>query len=200
MSEELVFKSKIIKANSSKGSNNVFMVVGLLLIAFLGFAALNNYEYATIAFVLAVVAVIGIAVIKKGNIATQVVSNETILITPETITIGDQRFSVKDISNLFLRLHSYNGMNIRWEVGQMGTPANGMNNEISFDYLGKKEQYHFYLANRKHAIALCAVLREYYRAKIPVTEIDFAGRRTCLMQLLETKEEIEQFKRRHKIP
>jgi hypothetical protein len=77
--------------------------------------------------------------------------------------------------------------------------SNGINNKLSFEYNSSKKECSFLIGNKKHALQLCAVLREYYRKKLPVIETNMYGVRTYLLQQIKTKEEMELFKRRHKI-
>jgi hypothetical protein len=140
--------------------------------------------------------IVVILFMKKGKIQAYMVSKHPLLLTPDSIKIDTTTYRINEITDLVITIHSYNAMN-----DPSGSESyNGMRNNISFKYHGAEEYHWFYLRNRQHAIELCAVLREYYRKKIPVTEKDMTGKRTWLMQRLENMQEVEAFKKRHKIP
>lgn len=192
---DIQFTSRLIKANADKKTNYGYRLIGLGIIGAIAFGAFKMYNIATISFSISIATIIYILIAKKGNVAAFYVSGEKFIMTPNDIQIAQQTFPVNKISALTLTIHSFSGMDFA-----DGSTSNGMTNNISFTFNGKEHYHWFYLANRNHTVELCAVLREYYRARVPVVERDYKRRRTWLMQLLETKEEIETFKARHKIP
>lgn len=154
------------------------------------------YDYATIAFIAAMLILIGLLIVKKGRIQTIILSTEPLVLTPTHIKVGDHRYNVDDIDKPGFKLHSYSGMSLPDSSGD----SDGMENIISFYHGGKRQEHKFFLGNRKHALELCAVLREYYRAGMAIVELDHKNRRTILMYLPGSVEEMKQFKKRHKIP
>jgi len=157
------------------------------------------YTVSTIFFGAVVVIVIGIALAKRGNIQAYEISREPFVLTPTGIRIGQISFKISEISEIVFIVHSFRGMDYSDGGGSYKT-SDGMDNYLSFTHNGIPEKFRFYINSKKHALDLCSVLREYYRAKIPVVEQDMFGRRTWLLKRLETKAEYEVFKTRHKIP
>jgi len=170
--------------------------VAVCIIGCIAFAAVKMYQYATVSFVLAMVTILILVFMKKGNIQAYMISDLPLVMTPDTIVAGNRSFRINEITGLKLTIHSYKGMNNPGGT----TYLSGINNTVEFTCNGVTEYHWFYLKSKEHATELCAVLREYYRKKIPVTEKDMNGRRTWLMQPLKTMEEVEAFKKRHQIP
>ena len=196
---DLEFKSYIIKPNEDKTTNNTRYFVGIGIIACLAFAAFGMYSISTFIFAAIVIIILVIAFAKKGNIQASQISQEQIVLTPVSIRIDQKNYKISEISEIVFTVHSFNGMNYSDGTSNYST-SDGMDNYISFSYLGLPENCQFYLNSKKHALDLCAVLREYYRAKVPIIEKDMNGSRTWLLKRMETKAEFEIFKKRHKIP
>ncbi len=193
------FKSYIIKTNEDKTTNNTQYFVAIGIIACLVFAALSMYNMATIIFAAVVIIVLVIAFAKKGNIQAYQISHEQFVLTPTSIRIDQKTYKISEISEIVFTVHSFNGLNYSDGSSNYKT-SNGMDNYLSFSYRRLTENCQFYLNSKKHALDLCAVLREYYRAKIPIIEKDMNGSRTWMLKRMETKAEFEIFKTRHKIP
>lgn len=193
------FKSFIVKNNEDKTTNYTQYIAGIGIIACFAFAAFGMYTVSTIFFGAVVVIVIGIALAKRGNIQAYEISKEPFILTPTGIRIGQISFKISEISEIVFVVHSFSGMDYSDGGGTYKT-SDGMDNYLRFTRNGLLENFRFYLNSKKHALDLCAVLREYYRAKVPVVEQDMFGRRTWLLKRLETKAEYEIFKTRHKIP
>ena len=169
------------------------------MIACIAFAALGMYSISTFLFAAVVILIIVVAFAKKGNIQSNLVSKEQVVLTPASIRIDQKSYKISEISDIVFIVHSFNGMDYS-QGGKSYETSNGMDNYITFSYMGLSENCQFYLNSKKHALDLCAVLREYYRAKIPIIEKDMNGSRTWLLKRMETKAEFEVFKTRHKIP
>jgi len=195
----LEFKSYIIKTNEDKTTNNTWYIVAFGIIACLAFAAFGMYSISTFIFTAVVIIILVVAFVKKGNIQPLQISKEQIVLTPASVRIDQKTYKISEISEIVFIVHSFNGMNYS-QGGKSYETSNGMDNYLSFSYLGLPENCQFYLNSKKHALDLCAVLREYYRAKIPIIEKDMNGGRTWLLKRIETKAEFEIFKTRHKIP
>jgi hypothetical protein len=193
---KIEFKSRLITRNPDSGTNKAYIIIAAAIVACIVFAALKLYTYATIGFAVALVTVLVITIAKKGRIHAVVVSDKLLHLTPTSVTIDGRMFRISEITDLAFHIDAFSGMRYPSERAT----SSGMQNLISFKYHGSEEQYNFFLQNRQHAVQLCAVIREYYRNRIPVVETDYAGRRTWLMQRIETMEEVEKFKKRHKIP
>jgi len=156
------------------------------------------YSISTILFVAVIIIILVAAFAKKGNIQAYQISSEQILLTPASVRIDQKTYKISEVSDIVFVVHSFNGMNYS-DSGDYKT-SDGMDNYLSFSYMGLTEECRFYLNSKKHALDLCAVLREYYRSKIPIIEKDMNGSRTWLLKRMETKAEFEIFKTRHKIP
>lgn len=194
------FRTFIVKVNKSKTVNAGAVVALVLVILSFIAAFLDLLAVAAISFVAAILSIVVIAVAKKGDIQLYGISKEYLVLTPGTITIEAESFIVEEVKNIHIVFHSYSGLlYASSENSNTRHTSNGIDNKISFEHNGVKKEYSFFIGNKKHALQLCAVLREYYRKKLPVLETDMYGVRTYLLQRLKTKEEIDTFKRRHKI-
>ncbi len=193
------FKSFIIKTNPDKTTSNTRYFVAIGMIACIAFAAFGMYSISTYIFAAVVIIILVVAYAKKGNIQAHQISKDQFLLTTASIRIDQKTYKISEISEITFVVHSFNGMNYS-DGGINNSTSNGMDNYLSFSYMGLKENFRFYLNSKKHALDLCAVLREYYRAKIPIIEKDMNGSRTWLLKRMETKAEFEIFKTRHKIP
>jgi hypothetical protein len=194
------FRTFIVKANKSKTVNTgaVIAIVLIILSFITGFLGLLTM--AAISFVVAILTVVVMAIAKKGDIQLYGVSKEYLVLTPGTITIESESFAVEKVGEIHIRIHSYSGLVYpRSENASSRSVSSGVDNKLSFEYNGIKKECVFYIGNNKHALQLCAVLREYYRNKLPVIETDMYGVRTYLLQRLKTKEDKDAFKKRHKI-
>lgn len=190
------FKSFLVTRNTDRSLNRAYILVAVCILASVALGAAKLYQYSTAAFALSIVVIIIMLFTKKGNIQAYLISDLPLVMTPDSIIVGNKTFRLNEVTRLQLLIHSYKGMN----NPRSSTYLSGINNKIEFTAHGVAEYHSFYLNSKEHATQLCAVLREYYRKKIPVTEKDMTGRRTWLMQPLATMEEVEAFKKRHKIP
>ena len=193
------FKSYIVKNNLDKTTNNTRYFVAFGIVVCLAFAAFGMYSISTVLFVAVVIVILVAAFAKKGNIQVYQVSTEPFLLTPVSVRIEGKNYKISEISEIVFTVHSFNGMDYS-QGGNSYLTSNGMDNYLSFSHRGLTENCRFYLNSKKHTLDLCAVLREYYRAKIPIIEKDMNGNRTWLLKRMETKAEFEIFKTRHKIP
>ncbi len=165
----------------------VLLVAGIVAAWFF-----NADTLITILFGAVVVLVIVFAVVLKGKIQLYGLSKDKLIITPDTITIKDQSWEIKNIKKLVFNVDSYSGMIYQTGGGARNT-SDGMKNMITFVANGKKVQYNFYLDSAPHTTELCAIFKEFYIRHTPFIEKDMYGYQTYLLQTLD-KDELAAFK------
>jgi len=187
------FTSYIIEGNPDK---TVVAVTNIAMVALLGalitcFAGLM--QIGTILFVTAVILGVVLALFKKGNIQAVVLSKNKLIITTSYIEIAGIVYEMEKIRDLHIGVHSFAGLD--YMADGLKT-SDGMNNNVSFTFDGKKKNCTFYLDGPTHTFSLCLVLQEFYRQKIPVIEVDRFGGQTFLFKRLN-EQELAAFKEKY---
>ncbi|OQP46750.1 hypothetical protein [Niastella populi] len=182
------FSTYIITRNTDKtvvkGTNIVLVLIAGALVASLA----GWYKTGTTLFILAVVAGITLAVMKKGNVQAYILSKTKLVITTASIEIAGVVYEMEKIRNLRFVIHSYAGLKYKDKGNMMSQTSDGLQNTLSFTYDGKSIACQFYLNSEKHTFILCQVLQEFYYKKIPFVEADRNGYQTYLLKQLNEKE------------
>jgi hypothetical protein len=186
------FRTWLVEFSSNKWVRILLGAVILCIAGIIVAYSFNADTIITILFGACVLLVVVFAVVLKGKIQLYGISEDKLIITPDTIKIKDQTWEIKNIRNLVFNVDSYSGMDYRIRGGGTNI-SDGMKNMISFSAGGKKVQYNFFLESAVHTTTLCTIFKEFYIRHIPFIEKDMYGYQTYLMQTL-SEEELRVFK------
>jgi hypothetical protein len=181
------FSTYIITRNKDKTVVLGTRVVLVLVIGALVTGLTEFIKTATVLFILAVVAGIVLAVIKKGNVQPYVLSKTKLVITPASIEIAGVKYEMNTIRDLRLVIHSYAGLRYA-ESKRFYQTSDGTQNFLTFTVDGQKAGCQYYLNSEKHTFILCQLLQEFYYKKIPFIEVDRDGHQTYLLKRLNENE------------
>jgi len=190
------FYTYIISRNTDKT-----VVSGTYLVLALAVGALITgvagwVKTGSVLFILAVIAGIVLAVMKKGNIGAFVLSKKKLVITSAAIEIAGVMYELEKIKDLRFVLHSYFGLKYKDKGSRLHQTSDGTENYLSFTVDGKETGCRFYLNSEKHTFILCQVLQEFYYKKIPFIEVDREGDQTYLLKRLDD-DELAAFKKKY---
>lgn len=166
-------------------------VIGALILGVTGFV-----KTASVLFILAVIAGIIMFVIKKGNIQPYILSKTKLVITPESIKIGEVEYEIAKVKDLRFVIHSYAGLRYSEGKSRFYQTSDGTLNYISFTVDGSEVGCRYYLNSEKHTFILCQVLQQFYYKKVPFVEADREGNQTYLLKRLN-EEELAAFKTKY---
>jgi hypothetical protein len=187
------FSTYIIEGNPDKTVVTVSNIAAGLALGALLTCMIGLYQIGTILFVIAVIAGVLLAFIKKGNIQSYVLSKNKLIITTSCIEIAGVVYEMEKIRDLHISVHSYAGLDY---MSDGLKTSDGMNNYVSFVFDGKKVECRYYLDGATHTLSLCQVLQEFYYKKIPFIEVDRYGGQTYLLKRLN-ENELATFKNKY---
>lgn len=190
------FSTFIIVKNTDKtvkwGSATVLtFIIGALIMGLTGFV-----KTASVLFIIAVIAGVIMFVIKKGNIQPYILSKTKLIITPETIKIGEVEYEIEKVKDLKFVIHSYAGLRYSEGKSRFYQTSDGTLNYVSFTADGNEVGCRYYLNSEKHTFILCQVLQQFYYKKVPFVEADREGNQTYLLKRLN-EEELAAFKTKY---
>ena len=190
------FSTFIIGKNTDRtvklGSATVLgLVIGALILGVTGFV-----KAASVLFILAVIAGIVMFAIKKGNIQPYIVSKTKLIITPESLAIGEAVYGIEKLKDLKFVIHSYAGLRYSEGKSRFYQTSDGTLNTVTFTVDGKEVGCRYYLNSEKHTFILCQVLQQLYYKKVPFVEADREGNQTYLLKRLN-EEELTAFKTKY---
>ncbi len=119
----------------------------------------------------------------------------SITLTDEYIEINNQRFVLKEIRNLKVEINEYDGQIEIVTYTRRDYILNGTNNKISFEFLGLKIKYNFYISNTQVLNDFKVLYNNWYKEKINFIETTKVGR-TYGMEYLNYQQ-IQDFKRKY---
>lgn len=184
------FQTKIVEGNKNPKARIVWAGGGLFFLAMI-LTCIHGYErYGLWLFGVAVVLMIGGALLVKGNFTFIDVSTTDIVIGTTGVRVGDTTYPLSQLTDIEFLVEGYDGMSdsygyvpiTRRNYSTTRGRVNGMNNYLTFKLGDEKVEWQFYLPDPQHVQQLGALFEELYSKHIPFVERSPTSDRTFLFE------------------
>lgn len=189
------FRTRIVVSRRNKRAviayAGLFVALSSLIIAFIP----GMQDYIPWVFGIGIAIVVIGALIARGDVRSYGLSEEILQVGINGIAIGSEYYPMNQIRNLDFNVEGYAGRVVDDNAMPVGATSDGMTNEVSFSFGGKKISCGFYLQNMQHVYELGEIFEAYYRGHVPFVEHN-RSTRTYLFRYL-SEEELVEFKKKY---
>ena len=180
------FQTKIIEGNKNPKAWVAWAGGVLVFLAMILMCVKGYQRYGFWMFGLAVAVLLVGAFLAKGDVGVMDVSAVDLVVSPESIRVGETVYPLSQVTGLEFQVEGYDGMVDAEGYAPSATDSrtrgllNGMNNYLNFKIGEKKVEWQFYLPDPQHVQQLGALFKELYAKRIPFLERSVTSNRTFL--------------------